>query len=86
MGTLFGHGKRGEYIHGDSGCGSWSILRNVFKFKGETDNIVKFSGLLFQPKKNVSTFANSPSNIRQHVEVRMESYPFHAIVHHVHGF
>ncbi len=39
-----------------------------------------------QPKKNVSTFANSPSNIRQHVEVRMESYPFHAIVHHVHGF
>ena len=27
-------------------------------------------------KKNVSPFANSLSNLRQHVEVRTESYPF----------
>ena len=48
----------------------------MFEFKVETDNIVKFSCLLCLPKKNVSPFANSLSNIRQHVEVRTESYPF----------
>ena len=48
----------------------------MFEFKVETDNIVKFPCLLCLPKKNVSPFANSPSNLRQHVEVRTESYPF----------
>ena len=48
----------------------------MFEHKGETDNIVKFSCFLCLPKKNVSPFASLPSNIRQHVEVRTESYPF----------
>ena len=48
----------------------------MFEFKVETDNTVKFSCLLCLPKNNVSPFANSPSNLRQHVEVRTESYPF----------
>ena len=49
-------------------------LRTMFEFKGETDNIVKFSCLLCLPKKNVSAFINSRSTIRQHVEVRTGSY------------
>ena len=48
----------------------------MFEFKVETDNIVKFPCLFCLSKKNVSPFANPPSNIRQHVEVRTESYPF----------
>ena len=48
----------------------------MLEFKVETDNIDKFSCLHCLPKKNVSPFANSPSNLRQHVEVRTESYPF----------
>ena len=48
----------------------------MFEFKVDTDNIVKFSCLLCLPKKNVSPFANSLSNLRQHVEVRTESYTF----------
>ena len=59
-------------------------LHTVFEFKGETDNVVKLSCLLCLPKNNVSAFANSPSNLRQHVEVRTESYTLHAIV--LHGF
>ena len=51
-------------------------LLTMFEFKGETDNIVKLSCLLCLPKKNVSTFANSLSNLRQHVEVTTESYTF----------
>ena len=33
-------------IDGDIGRGSWPNLRTLFEFKGETDNIVKFSCLL----------------------------------------
>ena len=64
-------------IDGDSGRGTWPNLRTMFEFKGETDNIVKFSCLLCLPKKNDSAFANSPSNLRQHVEVKTGSRPFH---------
>ena len=71
-------------IDGDSGRGPWPNLRTMFEFKGKTDNIVKLSCLLCLPKKNVSAFANYPSNLWQHIKVRMESYPFHAIV--LHGF
>ena len=53
-------------------CG-FELLHNPFK--GETDNIVKLLCFLCLPKKDVSPFANSPSNIRQHVGVRTESYP-----------
>ena len=63
-------------VDGDSGCGSWPNLRTMFEFKGETDKSVTFSCLLFLPKKNVSTFANSPSNLRQHVELRTESFHY----------
>ena len=35
--------------------------------------------LAVSAKKNVSAFANSPSNLRQHVEVRAEWYTVHAI-------
>ena len=45
-------------------------LRTVFEFKGETDNIIKFSCFLCLPRKNVSPFANSLSNLRQHVECK----------------
>ena len=48
-------------------------LRTMFEFKGENDNIVKFSCLLCLPMKNVSPFVNSLSNLRQHLEVRTES-------------
>ena len=55
----------------------------MFEFKGGTDNIVKFSCLnccVYHLKKDVSAFANSPSNRRQHVEVRTESYrPLHSM-------
>ena len=46
----------------------------MFEFMGETDNIIKFSCLMCLAKKNVLAFANSPSDLRQHVEVRTESY------------
>ena len=42
----------------------------MFEFEWETDNSVKFPCLLCLPKKNVSAFANSPSNLRKHVEER----------------
>ena len=51
-------------------------VHTIFEFKVETDSIVKFSCLLCLPKKNVSPFANSPSNPRQHVVVRTDIHLF----------
>ena len=53
----------------DSEPGPWPNLRTMFQYKGKTENSVKFSCLLCVPKKSVSAFSNSPSNLRKHVEV-----------------
>ena len=44
----------------------------MFEFKGETDNVDKFSCLLCLPNKNVSAFVNSPSNLRKYVELNVK--------------
>ena len=54
---------------GDREPGPWPNLRTMFQYKGKTENSVKFSCLFCVPKKNVSAFSNSPSNLRKHVEV-----------------
>ena len=53
----------------DSEPGPWLNLRTMFQYKGKTEHSVKFSCLLCVPKKSVSAFSNSPSNLRKHVEV-----------------
>ena len=56
-------------IDGDSGRGTWPNFCTMFEFKAETDNSVKLS---LSAKQGCFGVANSPSNLRKHVEVKTE--------------
>ena len=56
----------------DSEPDPWPNLRTMFQYKGKTENSVQFPCLLYVPKKSVSAFSNSPSNLRKHVEAEVE--------------
>ena len=48
----------------------WPYLESVFKYKSRHGNSAKFICLLCAPLyKEVSSYLNSPSNLRKHIEV-----------------
>ena len=48
----------------------WPYLKSLFTFRVRHGNAIKFLCVLCAPlRKEVSAYANSPSNLRKHVEV-----------------
>ena len=59
--SLDGDGKEGH---------PWPYLDSVFRYKSRHSNSAKFICLLCAPlHKEVSSYFNSPSNLRKHIEV-----------------
>ena len=57
-------------VDNNSSKSPWPYLDSMFKCVSASDKICKFQCLLCKPKsKEVSAYANSPSNLRKHIEV-----------------